>query len=99
MIEYITATITGEAIAYAGGGIAVIVAGWILKRIPNETIKAWVGGYMYKFGIVITLGLSKWKFTKKIWNKTVEPYLIDVIDNIVVCGLHRFIDGMRSDNQ
>lgn len=98
MVEYITAKITGEAIAYAGGGIAIIIAGWILKRIPNKRIKAWFGGYMYKLGIVITLGLSKWKYTKKIWNKTVEPYLIDAIDNIIVWGLHRFIEGMRSDN-
>ena len=57
------------------------------------------GGYMYKLGICATLGMAKWKCTKKVWNSTVEPYIIDAIDNIFVWGLHRFIEGMRSDNE
>ena len=40
MIEMITAQLTGKAIAYAGGGIAVVASTWLLKRIPNATIKA-----------------------------------------------------------
>ena len=99
MIELITAKLTGSAIGYATGGIAVVGVGWLLKRIPNEMIKAKFGGFMKKWGIVLTLGLSKWKWTKKIWNKTIEPYVIDAIDNIVVWGLHQFVEGMRSDNK
>ena len=98
MLELITAKLTGKAVAYAGGGIAVVVAGWVLKRIPNNTIKAKVGRAMYGLGVTVTLGLAKWKWTKSIWNKVVEPYCIDLVDNVLVTGLGKFVEGMRSDN-
>ena len=98
MIEFITAKITGTAIAYAGGGIAVIASGWVLKKIPNKTIKAKVGLWFYRAGVTVTLGMAKWKYTKSIWNKVVEKYFIDLIDNVLVTGLAKFIEGMRSDN-
>ena len=98
MIEMITAQLTGKAIAYAGGGIAVVASTWLLKRVPNTTIKAKVGKFMYGLGVTVTLGLAKWKYTKSIWNKVVEPYFIDLVDNVLVTGLGKFIEGMRSDN-
>ena len=45
----------------------------------------------------MTLGLAQWKFTKGIWNKTVEPYFIDLIDNTVGAAVKGFIKGLRSD--
>ena len=45
----------------------------------------------------MTLGLSQWKFTKGIWNKTVEPFFIDLVDNFVGGALRGFIKGLRSD--
>ena len=99
MIELITAKLTGSVVGYATGGIAVAGTAWALKKIPNSTIKAKFGGYMYKLGICATLGMAKWKWTKKVWNKTVEPYIIDAIDNILITGLAKFIEGMRSDNE
>ena len=99
MLEVIAAKLTGSAVAYAGGGIAVVASAWVLKKIPNSTIIAKFGGYMYKLGICATLGMAKWKWTKKVWNKTVEPYIIDAIDNILITGLAKFIEGMRSDNE
>ena len=99
MIEFITAKMTGEVVAYAGGGIAVMVSTWLLKRIPNDVIKAKVGLAMYGMGVGLTLGMSKWRYTKRIWNKTIEPYIIDAIDNILVSGLYKFVEGMRSDNE
>ncbi len=98
MLEMIAAKLTGKAVAYAGGGVACVVAGWALKKMPNAKIKAKVGYWMYGAGIAVTLGLSKWKYTKSIWNKVVEPYIIDLIDNVLVTGLAKFIEGMRSDN-
>ena len=98
MLEMIAAKLTGKAVAYAGGGIAVIASGWLLKRIPNKTIKAKVGLWMYGLGVTVTLGMAKWKYTKSIWNKVVEKYFIDLIDNVLVTGLAKFIEGMRSDN-
>lgn len=98
MLEMIAAKLTGKAVAIAGGGVAVIVSTWVLKKIPNATIKAKVGYWMYGLGVTLTLGMAKWKFTKPIWNKVIEPYFIDVVDNVLVTGLSKFVEGMRSDN-
>jgi hypothetical protein len=98
MLEMIAANLTGKAVAVAGGGVAVVVSTWVLKKIPNATIKAKVGMWMYGLGVGVTLGMAKWKFTKPIWNKVVEPYFIDLIDNVLVTGLSKFVEGMRSDN-
>ena len=77
----------------AGGGIAL----YILKKIPNKEICAWVESICYTACKVMTLGLSKWKFTKNIWNKTVEPYFIDLLDNFVGSAVRGFIKGLRVD--
>ena len=98
MLEMIAAKLTGKAVAYAGGGIAVIASGWLLKKVPNNKIKVKVGLWMYGLGVTVTLGMAKWKYTKSIWNKVVEKYFIDLIDNVLVTGLAKFIEGMRSDN-
>ena len=98
MLEMMAAKLTGKAVAVAGGGVAVLASTWILKRIPNATIKAKVGLMMYGLGVTVTLGMAKWKFTKPIWNKVIEPYFIDVVDNVLVTGLSKFVEGMRSDN-
>ena len=47
----------------------------------------------------MTLGLSKWSVTKKVWNKTVEPWFIDLIDNIFGSMVRGFIKGLRSDDK
>jgi len=99
MLEWIIAKAGVEAIQYATGGLLAVVVAWILKRIPNDVIKAKFGAMMYGLGVACTLGLAKWKWTKKIWNKTVEPYIIDAIDNILVNGIQKFVDGLRSDNK
>ena len=98
MLELIAAKLTGKALAVAGGGVAVVASTWVLKKIPNATIKAKIGLWMYGLGVTVTLGLSKWKYTKSIWNKVVEPYFIDLVDNVLVTGLAKFVEGMRSDN-
>ena len=45
----------------------------------------------------MTLGLSKFRFTKDLWNKTIEPYFIDLVDNTVGTAVKSFIKGLRSD--
>ena len=52
---------------------------------------------MYGAGVACTLGLSKWTATKNVWNKVVEPWVIDLLDNVIVTGLKKFISGLRSD--
>ena len=87
---------TNNVTLLAGGGASAIAL-WLLKRIPNDDLYSWVKTGAYWAGSVITLGLVKWKWTKKIWNKTVEPYFIDLLSNTVEAGIEGFIEGLRSD--
>jgi hypothetical protein len=80
----------------AGGGTAG-VALWVLKKVPNEKICSFVESVSEKLGTVMTLGLGKWSLTKGIWNSTVEPWLIDLIDNVFGSIVRGLIKGLRSD--
>ena len=84
----------GLSLGLSSGGALV----WILKKIPNDKICSVVEGMFEKVGVLMTAGLTKWSFTKKIWNKTVEPYFIDLVDNLVGGALRGLIKGLRSDN-
>jgi len=99
MLEWMVAKVGVEATQYAAGGVAAAGLAWAFKKIPNAQIKAKMGLVMYGAGVACTLGLAKYKFTKKVWNKTVEPYLIDFMDNVFAHGLNEFIRGLRSDNK
>ena len=79
-----------------GGGSAAL---WVLKKIPNEKICKYVEGTFEKLGILMTAGLTKFWATKALWNKTIEPYFIDLVDNIVGGALRGLIKGLRSDNK
>tara|TARA_R100000808_G_scaffold13572_1_gene32798 strand:+ start:429 stop:710 length:282 start_codon:yes stop_codon:yes gene_type:complete len=79
-----------------GGGTAGILV-WALRKIPNKEICRYVEGFFYGLGKGMTLGLSKWNFTKKFWNKTVEPWFIDLVDNLVGGAVRGFIRGLRID--
>ena len=79
------------------GGTSAGLALWLLKKIPNEDLYSWVETGAYWAGSVMTLVLGKWKLTKKIWNSTVEPWFIDLVDNTVGAAVEGFIKGLRSD--
>ena len=98
-MEWILAKLGIEAVQYAMFGIGGVIIAWLLKRIPNAWIKAKLGWWMYGAGVACTLGMSKWKWTKKFWNKIIEPWIIDAIDNIVLNSIARFVEGLRSDNE
>ena len=78
-----------------GTGGAVL---FLLKKIPNEDLCFFVETGFEKIGVLMTAGLTKWSFTKKIWNKTIEPYFIDLIDNVFGSAVKGLIKGLRSDN-
>ena len=80
----------------AGGGTAGLVL-WILKKVPNEHLCSIVETTFESLGSAMTLGLGKWKLTKKVWNSTIEPWFIDIIDNIFGSMVRGFIKGLRSD--
>ena len=85
----------GLGLGLGASGIALFV----LKKIPNDKICAFVEGGFEKLGILMTAGLTKFWLTKALWNKTIEPYFIDLIDNVVGGALRGLVKGLRSDNK
>lgn len=79
--------------------VGTVVIGYVLKRIPNDKIQKVIGSAGYGFGVFVTGGLSKFKFSAPFWNKIIEPYFIDLIDNVGVTFIKDFIKGLRSDNK
>ena len=70
----------------------------VLKRLPNEELYGWVNKTGSFIGVAITLGLAKCKWTKNLWNSTIEPYFVDLIENTFKAFLDGFLKGLRSDN-
>jgi hypothetical protein len=89
--------ITNHLAGIVSSGLAALAL-WGLKKIPNEAIYSKVESGCYMLGASMTLGLSKWKWTKDMWNKTVEPYFVDLIDNTVGAAVQGFIKGLKSDD-
>ena len=92
MLDFIVNNAT--TIGSVGGGGIVL---YILKKIPNEHICSVVETTFSSICKVMTLGLGKWSFSKKIWNSQIEPWFIDIIDNIFGAMVRGFIKGLRSD--
>ena len=88
--------ITNNLSLLVGGGSSAIAL-LVLKKIPNEKLYGLVNGLCFKAGTIVTLGLAKWKFSRKIWNQTVEPYFIDLLENTVGAAVDGFIKGLKSD--
>ena len=78
-------------------GLAVLVIAWVFKAIPNAKIYGFFEALFSKLGTVCTLGLSKFKFTAPLWNKYIEPWVIDFITNTIGAAVNGFIAGLRSD--
>ncbi len=96
MIETIKNFITSPSVFIAAG---TVIIGYILKRIPNDKIQKIIGNAAYALGVSMTLGLSKFKWSAPFWNKIIEPYFIDLLDNVAGTFIKDFIKGLRSDNK
>ena len=81
------------------GGSAGASALWLLKKLPNEDLYSWVETGSDWVGVSVTLGMSKWKWTKNIWNATIEPYFVDLIENTLGAAIKGLLSGLRSDNK
>ena len=88
--------LTGNVGLLAGGGTAGIML-WVLKKVPNDKIYNSVEKLFKGLGVAMTLGLGKFKLTKKYWNKTVEPWVIDLVENTIGAAVNGFVKGLRSD--
>jgi len=85
----------GSALWY---GLATVVFLFLMKKIPNDKIQAVIGKLFYGLGCTVTLGLSTWKWSAPVWQKTIEPYFVDLVENVVNTALNKFVEGIRSDN-
>ena len=90
--------ISGNSNTIFAGGTAGLVL-WVLKKVPNQEIKNIISTFFYGIGRAVTLGMANWKPTKSIWNKVIEPWLIDLIDNTAGGAIEGFIKGLRVDNK
>lgn len=80
-----------------GFTIAAAVVG-VAKKVPNEKIRSVLTPIFYRAGVIATLGVSKSPVLGPVWNKTVEPYVVDLLDNVAYAVKEGFIAGLRSDN-
>jgi hypothetical protein len=91
----------GSAVTNPGGlvvGVTTVALLWLFRAIPNDKIYGAVEALFNRIGIVVTLGLSKWKWTAPLWAKTIEPWLVDMLDNTVHAAITGLIAGLRSDD-
>ena len=92
LMEFISSN-AGVITGVGGGGILL----YILRAIPNDSICSVVETTFESVGRFMTLGLGKWKFSKKVWNSQIEPWFIDIIDNVFGSIVRGLIKGLRSD--
>ena len=83
----------------AAVGLGVLIIGYILKRIDNDWVYKPVYGVSYGLGVIITGGASKIPVVKVAWNKTFEPFVIDLLDNALTALKDGLFAGMHSDNK
>ena len=86
--------ITPQGIA---AGLGVLALGYILKKIDNKWVYKPIYGVFFGLGTACTLGASKW--TPKLWNKTIEPFIVDLLDNVFSAIKNGLFDGLHSDNK
>ncbi len=82
-----------------GAGLAVLVLAYVLKKIDNKWVYKPIYGVFYGLGTACTLGCSKWKWTSRLWNKTIEPFIVDLLDNVLSAIKNGLFDGLHSDNK
>tara|TARA_Y100001963_G_scaffold82701_1_gene114647 strand:- start:1810 stop:2103 length:294 start_codon:yes stop_codon:yes gene_type:complete len=97
MLDSILGAVSGNSGLLVGGGASAVVL-WVLKKVPNESICSVIETTFESIGRVITLGLNKWSATKGVWQSTIEPWFIDLVDNVFGSIVRGFIKGLRSDN-
>ena len=81
MLDTLLGAVSGNSGMIVGGGASAVVL-WVLKKVPNEHICGVIETAFESIGKVMTLGLGKWKVTKGVWNSTIEPWFVDLIDNV-----------------
>ena len=97
MLDTLLGTVVNNSTLIVGGGASAMVL-WVLKKVPNDSICSVIETTFESIGKIMTLGLGKWSVTKKVWNSTIEPWFVDLVDNVFGSMVRGFIKGLRSDN-
>ncbi len=100
-IALISTAATGGALLTTPQGIGVgliaLISGYVLKRADNKWVYAPIYYICRKIGVACTLGASRW--APKLWNRTIEPFIVDLLDNIFSAIKNGLFDGLHSDNK
>ena len=95
IMDTVKSIVTGEFFLIPVVGAALLA---IFKVIPNDKIKFAVGAFATGAGKALTLGAANWKWSKHFWNGIVEPWFIDLLENVVQTFVDKFVAALRSDN-
>lgn len=90
----VIATILG--VAGIGGILGLLLKKFITKERVLK-LKSNVEAFGQGIGQTITISLAKWKYTKGIWNKVIEPYVIVFLKVFIKGFLDGIIKGLLSD--
>ncbi len=82
----------------AGIGLGVLVVAYVLKRIDNTWVYEPIYWTFHKLGVACTLGASKLPYLRAVWNKTLEPFVIDLLENVLSAAKDGLFAGLHSDN-
>ena len=96
MFEQITGFVSNNSSLLMGGGTAGIVL-WVLKKVPNQEIANIVETFAFGCFRTMTIGLARGSFSKGLGNRTIEPYFIDLLENVVGGFIKGAVKGLRSD--
>lgn len=66
--------------------------------LPNKEIQKMLTKAFYACGVCLTLGASKSRMVGPVWNRTIEPIVVDLLDNVTIAIKEGLIQGLRSDN-
>ena len=90
-------------------GVGAIL-NWVLKKyVTQKKFEVWGDKFekfmfnlFYRIFKIVTLGLSAWKWTSKIWNPIIEPYVILLFKFVFKRGVNGSVNGtvagLESDN-
>jgi len=104
MIEYYSAGIMDVALGIVTKKIVfipVVTAALLalFKIVPNDKIQAVVKKSARFLASKINVAVGKKSWFKGLWNATIEPWLIDLLDNTVVTFMKEFTAELKSDNE
>lgn len=116
IINWITGNVTFIGNLFAAGGVGAALSLVLKKAFTAEKKAAFkkqiedmadaIGDFGEPIGVGVTVGLSKFRWTSKLWNVVFEPYVIIlgdlVIESFVIRVAARlyskFVKGLKSDN-